>query len=735
MASKRKTFDRVPSGQESTIVGTIESIVFFSEADHYTVANLLPEGERTHIVIVGNLIGVSPGETVRVWGRPKRSLRYGEQFLVSHFQAILPATVTGITRYLSSGLIKGIGPTFAKRIVQRFKEDTLRIIDEDVERLRGVSGIGPKRIELIRATWEKHKHIRELMLFLQTHGVSTSLALKIYKQYKDNALRVLSENPYQIAMDISGIGFKTADAIAQQLGFPKDSPLRAEAGIVHILNEFSEEGHSFCPYETLVEHAGKMLEITDQTVRDSLKKLRAAGKVVLEKLREGENAVFIKALHVSEKTVAQYLLSLIRTGKPYPAMDISDEISRFESSYHFTLADEQRQALRAALAGGVLVITGGPGTGKTTTIRGIIKILTGKGLRILLAAPTGRAARRLSEVTQMHATTIHRLLKYNPGEATFTFNNANPLKADLIIIDESSMLDVVLAHHLLKAISPTTSLIFVGDVDQLPSVGPGNILKDVIASGKVEVVRLEKIFRQARRSLIITNAHRINKGEFPYLPTDKGGRQDFFFIERKEPEEALEAIKKLVQRRIPERFKFRPIEDVQVICPMYKGVLGAINLNRELQNLLNPGQNSLVRGSLALRIGDKVMQLRNNYDKDVFNGDIGIVVGVDTEYQTVKVRFDHHIVIYDFDDLDELCLSYAISVHKAQGSEYPAVIIPLHTQHYIMLQRNLLYTALTRGRRLVCIVGNKPALAIAIHNNRIQKRFSGLRQWLQYADL
>jgi exodeoxyribonuclease V alpha subunit len=719
--------------EESTLVGTVESIVYFSETDHYTVANFLPEGERAPIVIVGNLVNVSPGETLRIWGRPKRTLRYGEQFSVSYFQSVLPATITGIRRYLGSGLIKGIGPTFAERIVRRFGAETLQIIDADIERLRAVPGIGEKRVEMIRAAWEKHKHVRELMLFLQTHGVSTSLALKIYKHYKDNALRILKENPYQIALDISGIGFKTADKIAEHLGFPKDSPLRAEAGIVHVLNEFSEEGHSFCPCDTLVERACKMLEVGDEAVRGALKKLYNAGTVVLEKLPEGDKAVFAKALHTCERAVARYLLSLIKTGKPYPSIDVNDEMTRFEGTYRFAFAEEQRQALRSALTGGVLVITGGPGTGKTTTIRGIIKILSDKGLRILLAAPTGRAAKRLAEVTQKPATTIHRLLKYNPKDAIFTFDEAHPLKADLVIIDETSMLDVVLAYYLLKAVLPTTSLIFVGDVDQLPSVGPGNILKDIIHSDKVEVIRLEKIFRQARRSLIITNAHRINKGEFPFLRTDKGARQDFFFIEKKEPQEALEAIKKLVQQRIPERFHLNPIEDVQVICPMYKGILGATNLNRELQDLLNPGPTSLVRGSLSLRIGDKVMQLKNNYDKDVYNGDIGIVVGVDNEYQTVKVRFENRIVLYDFDDLDELCLSYAISVHKSQGSEYPGVVIPLHTQHYIMLQRNLLYTAVTRGKRLVCIVGTKQALAMAIRNNRIQQRFSGLRQWLHYA--
>jgi exodeoxyribonuclease V alpha subunit len=719
------------SEQIITLEGTLERIIYYNEATHYTVGEFRQETQPQGMTIVGNLMGVTPGESLRITGKWIHDRKYGRQFSVDSYTPRFPVSVAGIEKYLGCGLIKGIGEVFARRIVKRFGEESLQVIDTEPERLAEVEGIGPKRIACIVEAWQKQKHIHDVMLFLQEHNVPLSYAIKIYKHYGTQAIRVLQTNPYQLALDIQGIGFKTADTIAQRLGIAADSPLRAKAGVLHIVNEFVEAGHTFCPIELLVEKTEESLEIDAELARHAIDVLRREDRLVVEQLPDKTTAVFPKALYVCERGIVGFLAQLVETAKPYSLPDTDMEIEKFEQEYRFTLADAQRNAVRRALAGGVMVITGGPGTGKTTIVRAIIKILGKHGIRILLCAPTGRAAKRLSDVTGMSAATIHRMLHYKPREGHFLFNEANPLRADLIIVDESSMMDVPLSYYLLRAILPTASVIFVGDVDQLPSVGPGNVLADFIASRIIPVVTLDKVFRQARRSLIITNAHRINKGEFPILPSvTKLPLPDFFFISKSNPEEALQTIKSLVLERIPQRFGFHPVNDIQVITPMYKGLLGANNLNNELQSLLNPDPNVLHRGGTALKVGDKVMQLKNDYQKDVFNGDIGVISAIDREFHSVKVLYEGRTVEYDYDELDEICLAYAISVHKSQGSEYKAVVIPIHPQHYILLQRNLLYTALTRGKKLVCLVGTKQAMAIAIRNNRIQVRFSGLRQWL-----
>jgi exodeoxyribonuclease V alpha subunit len=613
----------------------------------------------------------------------------------------------------------------AKRIVARFGLETLDIIEGSSEKLQEVEGIGPIRVERIAKAWQDQREIREVMVFLQGEGVSSTYAVKIYKVYGDRAISVVKENPYRLALDISGIGFKTADKIAQNMGIDPSSPMRAEAGIIHVLSEMVDDGHVYYPYEELKEKAAELLEVGKEFLDTALGTLTEQRRVVIEEHPE-HRAVYLTPLHVAEVNVAIRLKTLLNSPKQLSQIDIEKAIEWVQRANHIELAEMQKEAIRKAITGKVMVITGGPGTGKTTLVNSLIKILGQKGQRILLASPTGRAAKRLSEVTGHEAKTIHRLLEFSPSEGGFKRNDENPLDADLVIIDEVSMVDILLMNHLLKAMTPAATLLLVGDADQLPSVGPGNVLKDIIASEQMETIRLTEIFRQAQESLIVVNAHRVNRGELLQLQPSPGQQSNLYLINREEPEKVMEVIKDLCKRRLPHAFQFDPLDDIQVMTPMHRGTVGVANLNAELQNLLNPNSKAVTRGGRLFRVNDKVMQIKNNYAKDTFNGDIGRIVDIDLEEQNLMVKFEDRVIDYDWSDLDELVLAYAISIHKSQGSEYPAVVIPLLTQHYIMLQRNLLYTAITRAKRLVVLVGSKRAIAIAIKNNKVQLRYTNL---------
>jgi len=721
------TADLAGSGAQdiATIEGVLERVTYANEENAWSVIKVSVAGKRDPVTVVGNLLGVQPGESLRVTGQWVNDKKYGPQFRARSYTTLTPATIMGVQKYLGSGMVKGVGPIMAERLVEHFGIETLDIIDAHPERLTEVDGIGPKRSTKIKDAWAAQKQIREVMVFLQGHGVSTLLAVKIFKQYGNRAITVVKENPYRLALDIFGIGFKTADKIADNLGISPTSPRRAEAGILHVLGEFADEGHVYYPRDRLVASAVEVLQIEAAVIEASIDELARSEHLVVEPQNGTLQPVYLKSLHAAETGASSQLRELLKTPVSPITIDIDRAITWTETQQGIELAPEQREAIRQAVTSKVLVITGGPGTGKTTLVNSIIRILEKKSRKILLAAPTGRAAKRMSETTGHEAKTIHRLLEFSPKGMVFERDRHNPLEADLVIVDEASMIDTVLAYHLLKAIPPHAQVIFVGDVDQLPSVGPGSVLRDIIDSGAVTVVRLEHIFRQAEQSQIVVNAHRINRGDMP-VTTAAQARTDFHFIERNEPEEILATIKEMLKERIPKGLGFDALEDVQVLTPMHRGLLGSANLNAELQTLLNPHGAELTRGSRTLRVGDKVMQIRNNYDLDVFNGDIGRVMGIDTTDQEVSIAYDGRTVIYDYGDLDEVVLAYACSIHKAQGSEYPCVVIPLHTQHYILLQRNLLYTAVTRGRKMVILVGSRKALAIAVKNAKTSSRFTML---------
>jgi exodeoxyribonuclease V alpha subunit len=726
-----------PGAALATVEGTLERVTYVNEENGWSVVKVHVPGRADPVTAVGSLLGAQPGESLRLSGRWVQDKKYGEQLRVESYLTVKPATLVGMEKYLGSGLVRGVGKVMAARLVKHFEFATLDIIDQDPDRLTEVDGIGPKRKARVIAAWAEQKAVKEVMLFLQSHGVSTTFAVKIYKQYKDRAIAVVKENPYQLAVDIFGIGFKTADKIAADLGISPTSPRRAEAGVLHVLGELSSEGHVYCPHDQLVESATAILEIEAPIIEMAITSLSALGLVVGELLAPGQ-PVYLKSLHISEQGSAERIHTVLAVPAAPITVDVDRAISWFEEQQKIALAEQQKAAIRRAVTGKVLVITGGPGTGKTTLVNGIIRILEKKGRRILLCAPTGRAAKRMAETTGHEAKTIHRLLEFNPRGMCFDRNIERPLEADLLIVDEMSMVDTVLFYNLLKAVPPACQLILVGDVDQLPSVGPGSVLRDVIQSGVTEVVTLTEIFRQAQQSLIIVNAHRVNQGQQPLgikganaddeAPTTE---PDFFFFERDEPEAVLATLKELVARRIPTHFKVNALEDIQVLTPMHRGLLGSLSVNAELQALLNPEGESFVRGSRVYRVGDKVMQIRNNYELEVFNGDIGRVVKIDAEERQVEVRFEERVVTYDTADLDELVLGYACSIHKSQGSEYPVVVLPLHTQHYVMLQRNLLYTGITRGRKLVVIIGSRRAMAIAVKNDRIDARYTRLTERLK----
>lgn len=798
--------------EQESLRGVVERITYHNEESGYTVAKLALERPTPHLPhwqreapIVGAMVGVNVGEAVELGGAWEVHPQYGKQFTVKTLRSVLPATVAGMEKYLGSGLVKGVGPVTAKRVVAHFGTETLDIIDENPERLSEVKGVGRKRVAMINAAWAEQSAIREVMIFLQSHGVSAGLATKIYKRYGNLAVETVQRNPYRLSEDIYGIGFLTADKIARDLGIAADAPQRVAAAVEFALNGAADEGHVYLPGPELIRQADALVHVGREKTATALLRLKAADRVKLaaepgaeaealhwavtgvfaqaqnappplfdegrdafdrptdeqiQALLQEERAVYLAPLYYAELGVSNRLLRQIAPGpgrlQPFQGLDWERKFSQLErNAAHeqlpVRLVSRQRAAVRSALTHRLTVLTGGPGTGKTTVVRTIIEMCEGAGAKAILAAPTGRAAKRLSETTGRQAKTIHRLLEFQPS-AGFSFkrNDANPLSGDLLIVDEASMLDLVLTNHLLKAIPPAMSLLLVGDVDQLPSVGPGNVLKDIIAAitgardsnpdwSRATVVRLETIFRQAAGSYIVKNAHGINRGEMPFFaqkaPAETPTAEDFFLFSTEEPERAAQLCVELVQERIPRRFGIPP-QEIQVLSPMHRGAAGVASLNYALQQALNPARPDSAERSLGsrfFRAGDRVMQVRNNYDKDVYNGDMGYITAIDLIEQRVLVEIDNRAVAYDFLELDELAHAYAISVHKSQGSEFPAVVIPVLTSHYMMLQRNLLYTAVTRAKRLVVLVGQPKAISIAIGNNNVAHRFSGLTERLKGA--
>ncbi len=793
-----------------TLQGILERIVYENSDTGYTVGRLSARDHSELITVVGNLASVNPGESMLLQGEWVDNARYGRQFQIEKYETILPANVVGLRKYLGSGLIKGIGPKMATRIVQKFGMDTMDIIEHDPEKLARIPGIGRHRVKIIKEAWETQREIKNVMIFLQSHDVSTTHATKIYKTYENDAIAVVTENPYRLADDIYGIGFVTADTIAQKLGIDKDAPHRVQAGIKYVLSQKADEGHVFQHHNALVEACQTMLEQEPEAIEEGVRALIEKEEVMVpgftdprqvdEEVAVGEplgsydpsgqrsavsdqqenlfsngfqqpttnnySAIYLAPFYYAELGVANQFLRLLSNegqdlsyGGTKAASSTTDAVlTRLEGEMGIRFAPQQREAIHTAMTTRAMILTGGPGTGKTTTTVGMIRLFESQGRHITLTAPTGRAAKRLSETTGGEAKTIHRLLEFSPQVNGFKRNRQNPLDTDVVIVDETSMVDLVLMNRLMQAIRPSTSIILIGDVDQLPSVGAGNVLKSLIDSQRIPVIKLTEIFRQAQESLIVMNAHRINKGDFPELTgnTDR----NFFFIEEEDPEEIVELICSLIADRLPQHYDYHPIDDIQLLCPMRRGVLGTESLNKRLQEVLNiaydapaavhplekarfgprtygqgprRGEVTSSRSHTAggFRVGDKVMQVRNNYDYDVFNGDIGRVVAIEHVDKKVHIQFPDKQVAYDTADLVELVLAYATTIHKAQGSEYPAVVIPLHTQHYLMLQRNLLYTGITRAKECVVIVGTKQALGICIRNNQVMERNSYLAERLQ----
>ena len=718
----------------TTIYGYIERITYYNEENGFMVAKLQEQGKRDLTTIVGNLAAIHPGESLKLTGKWVQNKKFGEQFRVEVFEVVAPATLIGIQKYLGSGSIKGIGSVLAERMIQKFGLETIEVIEKSPERLSEVDGIGAKRIEMILKAWKEQRHVKEIMIFLQGHGVSVTYSTKIYRHYGKRSIEVVKDNPYCLARDIQGIGFITADRIAKNLGIDSHSIIRAKAGLIYVLSQLTQEGHVYYPEDALVKKAGDILKVDHEVVTEALQELQREKEIVREEIEDVDNkrGVYLGPFYIAEVGIAEQMKSLVATRSNVRPIKAEKAIEWVQEKLGIELAQKQQEAIDLAARTKVLVITGGPGTGKTTIILAILRIFQQLGLTVLLAAPTGRAAKRMNETTGWKAKTLHRLLEYSPKEERFKRNEDDPLEGDMVIIDEASMVDTLLMYHLLKAIPRHAHLILVGDVDQLPSVGPGNVLRDIIDSGVFTVVRLSEIFRQAHESTIVINAHRVNQGKFPMIKGDFPDKSlDFHFLEEADPERALQKILYLCGEEIPNYFGFHPIRDVQVITPMHRGTIGVTSLNTELQKKLNPQPSGITLGSRTLKLGDKVMQIRNNYDRDVFNGDIGWISRIDHENQEVVIDFDGRLINYEYSDLDEVILAYAISVHKSQGSEYPVVVMPVSTQHYLLLQRNLMYTAITRARRLVVLIGTKKALTIAIRNNKQQLRYTYLAHRLR----
>lgn len=718
---------------EDEIVGYVERITFHNEENGFTVAKIKEPKKKELTCLVGTLPGLQVGETLNCKGKWKRDLAYGLQFQVESFSTQLPADAKAIEKYLASGLIKGIGPQYAKRIVAQFGSQTLNVIDTQPQRLREISGLGEKRVNKIQTCWEEQKSIRDVMVFLQGYGVSPSYAQKIYRVYQDEAIQKIQDNPYCLARDIHGIGFKRADQIAASLGIGKQSSKRIEAGIEYVLSELSNDGHVCYPQDLFTTIAKEMLEVDEEKVTASIQALKHSSRIALESIIWDDSPlpfIWLKPLFLTEIGIAKQIHRLIQSPCLLRSVDGEKAALWAQEQLKLKLASEQKAAVIQAVTEKVQVITGGPGTGKSTITKAILAITRKLTSKITLAAPTGRAAKRMAEICLQSASTLHSLLEFDFKKGGFKRNKENPIDCDLIIVDEASMIDTVLMYSLLKAIPDHARLIFVGDINQLPSVGPGNVLKDLIDSQKVSVTTLQHIFRQGKGSRITLNAHRINRGIFPEVKSEADS--DFFFVDRQEPEEVLQTLLQLVSQRLPKKYGLNPIQDIQVLAPMRRGMIGIENINHLLQNQLNPNGTPLMRGGREYRVGDKVMQIRNNYQKEVFNGDVGKVCHLDQTEQQLVIDFDGNEVIYEFSELDEVVLAYAVSIHKYQGSECPCVVIPVHTQHFKMLHRNLLYTGVTRGKKLVVLVGTKKALAIAVKNDEVLRRYTGLLHTLTF---
>lgn len=698
----------------------VERITFQNQENGFSIMKVKVKGYDDLVTLVGNLLDVPVGSVLLCDGDWKVDKRYGNQFVCETWEEVMPATIYGIEKYLGSGLVKGIGPKFAHLIVSKFGTDTIEVIEDDIERLYEVPGIGKKRVEKIRDSWEKQKDIKNVMLFLQQYGVSTAYAAKIYRQYGKESIDNVKENPYRLADDIWGIGFKTADGIAAKMGYEKNDIRRCKSGLQYTLNELSNEGHVYAVEEQLIESAIKLLEADREPIEAALTEM-----IETEALVKEDEAIYLPPFFYSEAGTARKMLNLLRVTQESLFGNTID-IEAIQKTSGIVYDDVQVDAIKTAVASKVMVLTGGPGTGKTTTTQGIIAAFKTAGLSILLAAPTGRAAKRMSEATGMEAKTIHRLLEYNPADG-YKRNDENPLEGDALIVDECSMIDIMLMYNLMKAIPETMRLVLVGDIDQLPSVGAGNVLRDVIDSEVIPVVRLTRIFRQAQSSRIVMSAHAINQGRYP--DTSNGRNTDFFFIKNEDPEQVAQDIVKLVQQRLPKAYN-QPISAIQVLTPMQRGVVGAANLNMVLQQALNKSTESLSRSGYTFKKGDRVMQIRNNYDKDVFNGDIGFVDSINSEDRTLTVDFDGQKVEYEVSELDELTLAYATTIHKAQGSEYPIMVMPVLMSHYIMLQRNLIYTGITRAKKICVLIGQPKALSYSIRNLTVTDRNTRLKERL-----
>lgn len=720
---------QVASSTQEVLAGLVERVTFYNAENGFCVLRAKARGHRDLVTVVGHAATISAGEWITATGEWVNDRTHGQQFKARFLRTSAPTSIDGIEKYLSSGMIRGIGPVYAKKLVRVFGEKVFDVIEAESHRLQEVDGIGPVRADRIVAAWTEQKIVREIMVFLHSHGVGTARAVRIFKTYGADAVQVMSENPYRLARDIRGIGFKTADAIAMKLGIEKTAMIRVRAGISYALTEAMDDGHCGLPTHELMPLAEKLLEVPLELIRTALDLELADGTVITDSVGETP-CTFLSGLHRAERAIAERLMRLANGALPWPWIDPDKALPWVADRLQLKFAESQMAAIRLALASKVLVITGGPGVGKTTIVKGILRILSAKGARLLLCAPTGRAAKRMTEATGFVAKTIHRLLEVDPKGGGFKRGDDNPLDCDLLVVDETSMVDVMLMQALLKAVPSDAAILIVGDIDQLPSVGPGQVLADIIASGAVSVVRLSEVFRQAAQSRIIMSAHRINQGSIPDL-SPPSTESDFYFVQADEPEAAVPRLVDLVKTRIPRRFGLDPIRDVQVLCPMNRGGVGARSLNIELQVALNSARDRKVeRFGWTFAPGDKVMQIENDYDKEVYNGDIGYIDDVDLAAGELAVSFDGRSVSYGFGELDTLIPAYAVTIHKSQGSEYPAVVIPVMTQHYAMLQRNLLYTGITRGRRLVILVGQKKAVAIAVRNVSGRRRWSKLSEWL-----